>query len=195
MIIKYFGYMRRREQFIHNYLKVSDLQNDESGHAIVKKKPTELEKELLRVANRISNEFVTAQEMGLKARTFDDYRTIIQMQASLLDGIVERKETAREVNREKMSALATLVCNLRLLTTNLDRRLKDEEQNGAASNLQCLLAELAANDKQYKVRQSPNPPKIGNGFINLNPNLEVIYRERNPHVSGAFSKSYSTAYG
>ena len=159
MIIKYFGYVRRREEFIHHYLRVSDLQKDESRHTIVKKKPTELEKELLRVANKISNEFVTAQEMGLKARTLDDYRTIIQIQSSLLDGIVARKETAREVNREKMSALATLVCNLRLLTTNLHRRLQTGEQDGAASNLQCLLAELAANDKQYKVRQPPNPRK------------------------------------
>ncbi len=165
MIIKYFGYVRRRENFIHNYLTVSDLQKDESGHTIVKKKPTELENELLRVANKISNEFVTAQEMGLKASTFDDYRTIIQIQTSLLDGIVERKETACEVNREKMSALAALVFNLRLLTTNLDRRLKTEEQDGAASNLQCLLAELATNDKQYKVRQPPNPKKIGNDLM------------------------------
>lgn len=155
MIIKYIGYVERRNEFIRRHHSKSDERNDASGQRIVAHQPSRLEKKLLHVANKISKAFVTAQAMDLHAQTFDDYRTIIQTQAELLDGINARKDVARSVNHEKLSALAKLVCTLRLLTTNLDRRLKVEETEGAASCTQALLTELAINEKQYTVRHPP----------------------------------------
>jgi len=138
--------------------------------------PTLLELELMRVAFQINDAFVTAQQLDATARSFDDFRSIIQDQALLLEAISTRKALARDVDQVKFKNLTRLICNLRLLTTNLDERLKKEESEGAASNIAALRTEDVVLEKQFQELQrkleSMMLPTI---------NIDTALDQDNPH--------------
>ena len=100
------------------------------------------EKRLLQTISETRDCFAMAQQLDFNARTFDDYRQLIQFQAGLIEAVSDQKHLTREVDGEHLRFLANKLLSLRVLAGNLDTRLKKEEAGGAMSNVQQLQTQL-----------------------------------------------------